>query len=98
MARANLLDQNRPVSISGGENQQISVRGRLRVGDSGRELAVGVLKRAFARGQLSQEELDERVGLAYAAKIRHDLRPLLEDLEEYQRIRINRRMWRYWLD
>jgi transcription initiation factor IIE alpha subunit len=86
------------MSNSGGENRPISVRGRLRVGDSGRELAVGVLKRVFEKGQLTQEELEERVGLAYAAKIRHDLRPLLEDLEEYQRIRINRCVWRYWLD
>ena len=82
----------------GDQKPQISVRGRLRLGNGGRERAVGVLKRAFEKGQLTREELDERTGRAYTAKIRDDLRPLLEDLEEYQLIRLNRRLWRYWLD
>ena len=39
-------------------------------------------KRAFARGELSRHELDERLSLVLAARIRNDLRPALEDLEE----------------
>jgi uncharacterized membrane protein len=32
----------------------------MRVGDAGRETAVGVLKRAFAKGQLTQDEFEAR--------------------------------------
>ena len=70
----------------------------MRVGDSGRETAVGVLKRAFAKGQLTHEEFETRVEAAYKAAIRNDLRPLLEDLPEYQAVRANPRMKVYWLD
>jgi hypothetical protein len=75
-----------------------SRRGWMRVGDSGRETAVGVLKRAFARGQLTQEEFEARVEAAYRAAIRADLRPLLQDLPEYQIVRANPRLKAYWLD
>jgi hypothetical protein len=78
--------------------RQLSVRGRLRVGDAGRERAVGVLKRALARGQLSSDEFEDRVGIVYAATVRDDLKPALDDLEEYQAVRADLRMWRYWLD
>ena len=73
-------------------------RARTRVGDAGRERAVGVLKRAFAKGQLPGEEFERRVVLAYRAEIRHDLRPLLEDIPEYQSVRANPRMQAFWLD
>jgi Domain of unknown function (DUF1707) len=75
-----------------------SVRRQLRVGDKGKDRAAGVLQRAFARGQLTREELDDRLALVFAARIRSDLRPALEDLEEYQLIRSDPKMWRYWLD
>jgi hypothetical protein len=59
----------------------------MRVGDAGRETAVGVLKRALAKGQLTQDEFEARVMAAYRAAIRNDLRPLLEELPEYQAVR-----------
>ena len=76
----------------------LSVRGRLRVGDRGKELAAGLLQRAFAKGQLSKDELDHRLSVVLEARVRNDLRPALEDLEEYQLVRVNPRMWAYWLD
>lgn len=76
----------------------LSVRGRLRVGDQSRDLAAGVLQRAFSKGQLSKEEFDDRLALVFAARIRDDLRPALEDLVEYQIVRSNPRLWRFWLD
>jgi hypothetical protein len=77
---------------------EISVRGRLRLGDAGRERAAGVLKRAYAKGQLSKPEFERRISTVYAATIRNDLRPVLQDLEEYQLVRANKNLWRYWLD
>ncbi len=74
------------------------MRGQLRVGDGARELAAGVVQRAFVKGQLTRGELDERLSLVFAARTRRDLRPALEDLEEYQLVRSNPKMWRYWLD
>ena len=74
------------------------MRSRLRVGDRSRDLAVGVLKRAYAKGLLSLDDFESRTAAAYAATTRGDLRPLLEDLPEYQAVRANRRMWPYWLD
>jgi hypothetical protein len=76
----------------------LSVRGRLRVGDRGKELAAGLLQRAFTKGQLSKEDLDHRLSVVFVARVRDDLRPALEDLEEYQLVRINPRLWAYWLD
>jgi len=66
----------------------LSVRGRLRVGDRGKELAAGLLQRAFAKGQLSKDDLDHRLSVVLEARIRNDLRPALEDLEEYQLVRV----------
>ena len=74
------------------------MRSSLRVGDAARDLAAGVLQRAFAKGQLSPHELDDRLALVLAARTRNDLRPALEDLEEYQLVRSDPTMWRYWLD
>lgn len=82
----------------GQRERRLSTRGRLRVGDSGRQLAIGVLQRAMEKGQLSLDEFEDRVAIVLHAKIRGDLRPVLEDLEEYQLVRMNRRLWRSWLD
>ena len=54
--------------------------------------------RALAKGQLSKPEFEHRISRVYAATIRDDLRPVLEDLEEYQLVRVNKNLWRYWLD
>jgi Domain of unknown function (DUF1707) len=78
--------------------KQPSVRSQLRVGDKGRERAAGVLQRAFAKGQLTRDELDERLATVLVARTRNDLRPVLEDLEEYQLVRSDPKMWRFWLD
>ncbi|HEY6474032.1 MAG TPA: DUF1707 domain-containing protein [Acidimicrobiales bacterium] len=80
------------------EKSGLSGRARTRVGDAGRERAIGVLQRAFAKGQLTHEELDRRVEVVYRAQIRNDLRPVLEDLPEYQALRVDRRMKAFWLD
>jgi DUF1707 SHOCT-like domain len=80
------------------EGSGLSGRARTRVGDDGRERAIGVLQRAFAKGQLTHEELDRRVEVVYQAQIRNDLRPVLEDLPEYQAVRVDRRMKAFWLD
>ena len=45
-----------------------------------RERAVGVLRAGFAEGRLSQDELDERVARAYAARTYGDLWALTSDL------------------
>jgi hypothetical protein len=79
-------------------NEALSIRSRLRVGDRTRDLAAGVLQRAYAKGQLTRPELDERLGRVLEARIRNDLRPALEDLEEYQLVRSDPKLWRYWLD
>jgi hypothetical protein len=42
--------------------------------------------------------MDYRLTLVFAAKIRNDLKPVLEDLEEYQAVRSNPRLWQFWLD
>jgi hypothetical protein len=57
-----------------------------------------LLKRAYAKGQLTVEEFEARTAVAYAATIRGDLRALLEDLPEYGAVRADRRMSAYWLD
>jgi DUF1707 SHOCT-like domain len=45
-----------------------------------RERAVGVLRAGFTEGRLTQEELDDRVARAYAARTYHDLWTLTADL------------------
>jgi hypothetical protein len=80
------------------EGSGLSGRARTRVGDKGRERAISVLQRAFAKGQLTPEELERRVEVVYRAQIRNDLRPVLEDLPEYQAVRVDRRMKAFWLD
>jgi DUF1707 SHOCT-like domain len=54
--------------------------GALRASDEDRERLVAVLREQMVVGRLTSEELDERVGAAYAAKTWDDLRALLKDL------------------
>jgi hypothetical protein len=49
-------------------------------GSADRERAVGVLRAAFTEGRLSQDELDDRVARAYAARTYGDLWALIADL------------------
>jgi hypothetical protein len=53
-----------------------------RASDQQREQTAQELREHFAAGRLSQEELDERVQQAYAAKTEHELRQLLADLPQ----------------
>jgi hypothetical protein len=55
---------------------------RLRVGDAERYQAATALGEHFATGRLDQAEYDARVGAAYAARTRADLRALFTDLPE----------------
>jgi hypothetical protein len=49
-------------------------------GSADRERTVGVLRAAFTEGRLTQDELDDRVGRAYAARTYSDLWALVADL------------------
>jgi hypothetical protein len=49
-------------------------------GSADRERAVGVLRAAFTEGRLTQDELDDRVARAYAARTYGDLWTLVADL------------------
>jgi hypothetical protein len=55
-----------------------------RASDSDRERAVDTLRHAAADGQLTVDELEERVTAAYAARTRRDLERLLADLTPAQ--------------
>jgi len=52
----------------------------IRASDADRERTATVLRRSGANGQLTVEELDERVAAAYSARTRGELDRLVEDL------------------
>lgn len=52
----------------------------IRVGDAERETIVNELREHFASGRLTQEEFNERVDQAFAAKTRGDLKAVMQDL------------------
>ncbi|HEY6497050.1 MAG TPA: DUF1707 domain-containing protein [Trebonia sp.] len=52
----------------------------MRVSDTERDAAAAELQEHFASGRLNQEELDERLTAAFAAKTRADLNALFTDL------------------
>ncbi|MBV9414731.1 MAG: DUF1707 domain-containing protein [Solirubrobacterales bacterium] len=52
----------------------------LRASDADRERAVEILRRAGSDGQLTVDELEERVSAAYAARTRRELEPLTADI------------------
>jgi Domain of unknown function (DUF1707) len=54
----------------------------VRASDSEREQTVALLQRSFADGRLTQAELEERAGAAYAAQTRAQLRDLTADLPD----------------
>ncbi len=54
--------------------------GVLRIGDAERVAAASALGDHFAAGRIDQEELDQRLSAAYAARTFADLDPLFEDL------------------
>jgi hypothetical protein len=52
----------------------------IRIGNAEREAAVRALGDHYAQGRLDQDEYEERVTAAYAARTSGDLAPLFEDL------------------
>ena len=52
----------------------------VRIGTAEREAAASALSEHFAAGRLDQDELEERLDRAYAAKTGADLEPLFHDL------------------
>ena len=57
----------------------------MRVSDAEREAAATELREHFASGRLDQEELDDRLTAAFAAKTRGDLKTLFADLPSSER-------------
>jgi hypothetical protein len=58
----------------------------VRASDSEREQTVALLQRSFADGRLTQAELEERAGAAYAARTRAQLRDLTADLPDAEQL------------
>jgi hypothetical protein len=56
----------------------------VRASDADREQTVALLQHNFADGRLTQAELEERAGAAYAAQTRAQLRDLAADLPDAQ--------------
>ena len=54
--------------------------GRMRISDADRHRVAEVLREAAGEGRLDLDELDERLGLAFAAKTYADLVPITADL------------------
>lgn len=52
----------------------------VRASDTERDAVVGKLNQAVGEGRLAMDEFSERLDLAYAARTRGDLEPLLRDL------------------
>jgi Domain of unknown function (DUF1707) len=68
------------VGIRAPEPEPVPEPLHLRASDAERERVVELLRAHAAEGRLSADELEERLGAAYAAQTRADLRPLLADL------------------
>ncbi len=64
------------------DHGQVVEPGDLRAGDADRERAVDLLRRHHAAGRLDDDELEERMGGAYAARTYGALTALVEDLPE----------------
>jgi hypothetical protein len=58
----------------------VAAGNEMRVSDAEREAAAAELQEHFASGRLNQDELDERLAAAFAAKTRGDLNALFTDL------------------
>src|SRR6202012_4220262 len=58
----------------------VTAENEMRVSDAEREAAAAELQEHFASGRLNQDELNERLAAAFAAKTRGDLNALFTDL------------------
>jgi hypothetical protein len=65
---------------SGGYQAQARMNPAMRAASADRERAVDVLKAGFAEGRLTQDEYNERMGRAYAARTYGELIALTADL------------------
>jgi Domain of unknown function (DUF1707) len=63
-----------------GDDRRHAGRGRLRASHADREQVIDVLKDAFVQDRLTKDELDSRIGQAFAARTHADLAPLTADL------------------
>lgn len=52
----------------------------LRIGDTDRDSAIGLLGEQYAAGRLTKDEFDERSDAVWSARTRGDLAPVFEDL------------------
>jgi Domain of unknown function (DUF1707) len=62
------------------EEKAAAGRGQLRASHADREQAIDVLKAAFAEGRLDKDELDARVGQAFASRTYTELAAVTDDL------------------
>jgi hypothetical protein len=69
-----------PVLSAGYQQAQARMNPAMRAASADRERAVDVLKAGFAEGRLTQDEYNERMGLAYAARTYGELTALTADL------------------
>jgi hypothetical protein len=63
-----------------GDELEAAGRGHLRASHADREQVIGTLKAAYVKGQLDKDELDLRVGRAFASRTYADLATLTADL------------------
>lgn len=73
----------------------LPTRPPVRASDAERERAVRALRHHYAAGRLTERELEERLGRAYAARSRPDLARLLSDLPSDRGTRALRRFYRW---
>jgi class 3 adenylate cyclase/YHS domain-containing protein len=77
-------------------HRQRSSRAHLRVSEAARERTAAFLRRAYRRGRIDLEELDERLAHVFVAKDRGELGAVASDLPGHRRLRrrTNRRWFR----
>jgi hypothetical protein len=71
-----------PVTAKPGDEMAVAAagRGRLRASHADREHVLDVLKAAFVQGRLTKDELDVRVGEAFASRTYAELAALTADI------------------
>lgn len=62
------------------QQQPVTARRQIRIGDAERDAAVSTLGDHYASGRLTKDEFDERSTRASAARFEQDLAPLFADL------------------
>ncbi len=75
----------------GGERERLVDEASLRISDSDRDLIASVLSEHAAEGRLTIEELDERLGIVYAALTRREVRGVMAGLPALAPPEVHRR-------